>query len=93
MLKTFNCGVGFCIIVDANDVNKIKKKFSKKYMPYEIGYISKGNEKLNLFNSIEMVKKRACVFISGQGSNLKSLIQNTRDYNFPININLVVSTN
>ena len=38
-----------------------------------------------------MVKKRACVFISGKGSNLRSLIQNTRNYNFPININLVVS--
>ena len=38
-----------------------------------------------------MVKKRACVFISGKGSNLKSLIQNTRNYNFPINIKLVVS--
>jgi phosphoribosylaminoimidazole (AIR) synthetase len=25
MLKTFNCGVGFCIIVDANDVNKISR--------------------------------------------------------------------
>jgi|TARA_B110000495_G_C22940306_1_gene550123 phosphoribosylaminoimidazole (AIR) synthetase len=53
MLKTFNCGVGFCIIVDANDVNKIKKKFSKKYMPYEIGFISKGNEKLKLFNKLK----------------------------------------
>ena len=40
-----------------------------------------------------MVKKRACVFISGRGSNLNSLIQNTRNYNFPININLVVSNN
>ena len=38
-----------------------------------------------------MVKKRACVFISGKGSNLRSLIQNTRNYNFPININLVIS--
>ena len=53
MLKTFNCGVGFCIIVDANDVNKIKKKFSKKYTPYEIGFISKGNEKLKLFNKLK----------------------------------------
>ena len=40
-----------------------------------------------------MVKKRACVFISGKGSNLKSLIHNTRNYNFPININLVISNN
>ena len=38
-----------------------------------------------------MVKKNACVFISGRGSNLKSLILNTRDYNFPVNIKLIIS--
>ena len=53
MLKTFNCGVGFCIIVDSNDVNKIKKKFSKKYMPYEIGFISKNKDKINIYNKIK----------------------------------------
>ena len=32
-----------------------------------------------------MVKKiRSCVFISGNGSNLKSIIKNSREYNFPI---------
>ena len=41
MLKTFNCGVGFCIIVPPKNVKKIKNFFSKKYKPYEIGYISK----------------------------------------------------
>jgi len=40
-----------------------------------------------------MVKKKACVFISGQGSNLKNLINKSREYNFPININLVISNN
>ena len=38
-----------------------------------------------------MVKKNACIFISGHGSNLKSLIQNSRNHNFPIKIKLVVS--
>ena len=38
-----------------------------------------------------MVKKKCCVFISGAGSNLKALIQSTRDYNFPVNIDLVIS--
>ena len=38
-----------------------------------------------------MVKKRTCVFISGQGSNLKNLINKSRDSNFPITINLVIS--
>ncbi len=38
-----------------------------------------------------MVKKNACIFISGKGSNLKNLIGRSRDYNFPISIKLVVS--
>ena len=38
-----------------------------------------------------MVKKNACVFISGSGTNLKSLIKNSRYQNFPVNISLVVS--
>ena len=40
-----------------------------------------------------MVKKNACIFISGAGSNLKNLINKSRDYNFPITIKLVVSNN
>ena len=40
-----------------------------------------------------MVKKRACIFISGSGTNLRSIIKNSRDYNFPINVNLVISDN
>jgi len=38
-----------------------------------------------------MVKIKSCVFISGTGTNLKALIQNSRSYNFPINIKLVIS--
>ena len=37
-----------------------------------------------------MVKKNACIFISGFGSNLKSLIRSSRDPVFPIKINLVI---
>ena len=40
-----------------------------------------------------MVKRRTCVFISGQGSNLKNLISCTRDNSFPIKISLVISNN
>ena len=29
MLRTFNCGVGFCLIVNKENVNKIKKFFQK----------------------------------------------------------------
>ena len=40
-----------------------------------------------------MVKKKTCVFISGQGSNLKNLISCSRESNFPIKISLVISNN
>jgi phosphoribosylglycinamide formyltransferase 1 len=39
-----------------------------------------------------MVKKKASVFISGNGTNLKALIQNSKNYNFPIIIDYVVSS-
>ena len=38
-------------------------------------------------------KTSSCVFISGNGSNLKSLIKSSRDYNFPIKIKLIISNN
>ena len=38
-----------------------------------------------------MVRKKACVFISGSGTNLKALIKSSREYNFPININYIIS--
>jgi len=41
-----------------------------------------------------MVKKiKSCVFVSGNGSNLISLIKSSRDYNFPIKIELIISNN
>ena len=41
-----------------------------------------------------MVKKiKSCVFISGKGSNLNSLIKNSRDYTFPIKIELIITNN
>ena len=53
MMKTFNCGVGFCLIVPKKNIVKIKKVFSKKFMPYEIGHISKDKRKINLINSLQ----------------------------------------
>ena len=40
-----------------------------------------------------MVKKNACVFISGTGTNLNNLIRKSREYNFPIQIKLVICNN
>ena len=53
MLRTFNCGVGFCLIAKKENVKKIKKYFSKEYMPYEIGFISKNKKKINVYNKIK----------------------------------------
>ncbi len=52
MLKTFNCGVGFCLIVRPSNIKKIKKYFSNEYKPYVIGKISKGKTKVKLDGSI-----------------------------------------
>ena len=53
MLKTFNCGVGFCLIAKKQNIKKIQKYFSKEYMPYEIGFISNSKKKVNVFNEIK----------------------------------------
>jgi len=52
MMRTFNCGVGFCLIVSKKNIPKIKSFFSREFMPYEIGYISKNKKRINLSNSI-----------------------------------------
>ena len=53
MLKTFNCGVGFCLIVEKKNVKKIKKYFTKQFIPYEIGFISKEKKNINIFNQLK----------------------------------------
>ena len=53
MLRTFNCGVGFCLIANKKNIKKIKSHFHKKFEPYEIGFISKSKKKLNLIKKIK----------------------------------------
>ena len=55
MLKTFNCGVGFCLIISPKNLNKVKKYFTKEFKPYVIGKISKGKNKVKLNGSINWI--------------------------------------
>ena len=52
MLKTFNCGIGFCIIINSKNLTKIKKFFSKNYEPYVIGKMISGKNKVKLNEKI-----------------------------------------
>ena len=55
MLKTFNCGVGFCLIVKPKNLKKINKFFTKKFKPYIIGKISIGRNKVKLNEKINWI--------------------------------------
>ncbi len=56
MLKTFNCGVGFCLIINKKNLNKIQSYFPKNYKPYIIGKITNGKNKVKLNGSINWIK-------------------------------------
>ncbi len=58
MLKTFNCGVGFCIIINSKNFNKVKKIFKKNYKPYIIGKITSGINKVKLNEKINWFSKK-----------------------------------
>jgi phosphoribosylaminoimidazole (AIR) synthetase len=57
MLKTFNCGVGFCLIVEPKNLQKINIFFSKEFKPYVIGEITTGNNKVRLNEKINWSQK------------------------------------
>ena len=48
MLKTFNCGVGFCLIINSKNLKKINGIFPKKFKPYIIGKIIRGKNKVKM---------------------------------------------
>ena len=53
MLKTFNCGVGFCLIVNPKNLKNISKFFTKDFKPYVIGKITVGKNKVKLNGKID----------------------------------------
>ena len=53
MLKTFNCGVGFCLIINPKNLSKVLKFFAKEFKPYVIGKITKGKNKVKLNGKID----------------------------------------
>ena len=53
MLKTFNCGVGFCLIIKPQNLKKINKFFNKEFKPYVIGKITSGKNKVKLNGKID----------------------------------------
>ncbi len=52
MLKTFNCGVGFCLVINPRNLGVVNKYFGKKFKPYIIGKICKGSKKIKLSGKI-----------------------------------------
>ncbi len=52
MLKTFNCGVGFCLVINPRNLNLVSKYFGKKFKPYIIGKIVKNSKKVKLSGKI-----------------------------------------
>ena len=53
MLKTFNCGVGFCLVIDPKNLKTISKYFTKEFKPYVIGKITSGKNKVKLNGKID----------------------------------------
>ena len=52
MLKTFNCGVGFCVIIKPKNLKMVKKYFPKNYKPYVIGKISNNSQRVKFSGKI-----------------------------------------
>ena len=52
MLKTFNCGVGFCLVINPKNYNSILKYFRGSFKPYVIGKIIKNSKKVKLSGQI-----------------------------------------
>ncbi len=50
MLRTFNCGVGFNVVVAQKDKDAVMEHINRFYYCYEIGRIEKGDTKVQFEN-------------------------------------------
>lgn len=53
MLRTFNCGVGLCMVVKEEKKDMAIRHISRYYDCYEIGRIERGSRKIRLINSVD----------------------------------------
>ncbi len=53
MLRTFNCGIGFCLIINPKNIEKIGKYFTKSFKPYIIGKIIENKNKIRLDKKVK----------------------------------------
>lgn len=53
MLNTFNCGIGYIVIVSSLDENMVLKHINKYYTCNKIGCIKKGTKKIKFNNSLK----------------------------------------
>ncbi len=55
MLQTFNCGVGFNVVVSEKDENFVTNHIRKVYDCYKIGKIEKGDRRITFTNRINWI--------------------------------------
>ena len=53
MIKTFNCGVGFCLIVPKKKCKENSKIFFEKLYPTKLVLFQKVKNRIKLVNSIQ----------------------------------------
>ncbi len=53
MLKTFNCGVGFCLVINSKNLKKVINFFPKNLKPYVIGKVTRASKKIKLNGQIK----------------------------------------
>ncbi|EDQ90040.1 uncharacterized protein MONBRDRAFT_21490 [Monosiga brevicollis MX1] len=89
MSRTFNCGLGMVIVVDAAHVAEIQELLPEVMI---IGSVeARGAEPVVVRETCVTMRKRVAVLISGTGTNLQALIDASSNEDFPAEIALVIS--